>query len=465
MVFSSEVFMFLFLPIVLGVYLLIPEKIRNLWLLLTSLFLFYAWDKPSYSLLMIFSIILNFFAGKIIGDKESRSKYAKAVLIITIIINLGLLGFFKYTDLLLSTANNLFSANFDLLNIVLPIGISFYTFQTMSYTIDVYRGNCKVQKSIVDFGAYVTMFPQLIAGPIVRYADIENQLDNKKINFGNFGYGVKRFAIGLFKKAVIANTLGAVWNEISALSNLPAATAWLGAICFSFQIYFDFSGYSDMAIGLGKMLGFTFLENFNLPYISKSITEFWRRWHISLSTWFKEYVYIPLGGNRKGKNRQILNLLIVWALTGIWHGASWNFLAWGLYFGIILILEKLFILKSLEKAPKLVGHLYSILLIIFGWVIFAILDFSSIISYFGAMFGANGFYNEYSGYLILSNLAIIILAAVFSTNLPNVIWEKIKEKMPKGAEIVSAVLSLIILVFSLSFIAGESYNPFLYFRF
>lgn len=466
MVFSSEIFMFFFLPLFLIVYLLAPKKIKNLWLFISSLFLFYAWDKPSYSFLMIFSILLNFSSGLLIEKWRNKKNVAKVVLIISIILNLGLLGFYKYTDLFLSTANSLIGTSFSLLNLVLPIGISFYTFQTMSYTIDVYRNNCKVQKNLIDFGAYVTMFPQLIAGPIVRYRDIEGQLNNKKINLERFSSGALRFSFGLFKKAVIANSLGAVWEELSIMENAPALTAWFGAICFAFQIYFDFSGYSDMAIGLGRMIGFEFLENFNFPYLARSITDFWRRWHISLSTWFKEYVYISLGGNRKGLPRQILNLLIVWGLTGIWHGASWNFLLWGLYFGIILVLEKVFLLKLLEKIPKFFQHFYSLVLIIFGWVIFAITDFSKIIEYFKNMFNFSLLADGYSFYLILSNIAVLILAVVFSCGLPQKLWQKLTTKLTQTKkEICQGILVVFFSLISIMFIAGMNYNPFLYFRF
>lgn len=471
MVFSSEIFIFGFLALMLLCYYILPRKFRNLSLLVFSLFFFYAWDKPSYAFVMVFSILFNFVSALIIDKrlKAEKKHAAKAVLVAAIVINIALLAFFKYTNLFISNINSLFDTGIPILDITLPIGISFYTFQTMSYTIDVYRRDCSVQKNIIDFAAYVTMFPQLIAGPIVRYKTIEPQLKNRRENFSDFSYGVKRFTFGLAKKAILANGIFALWNEVSAMPSPPVMTAWLGAIAYTFQIYFDFSGYSDMAIGMGKMLGFTFLENFDLPYISKSITEFWRRWHISLGTWFREYVYIPLGGNRRGKSRQIINLLIVWALTGFWHGASWNFLLWGLYFGIILIMEKLFLLKVLEKLPSFLQHIYSLLLILFGWVIFANEDFSVMSGYFSNLFySENGFCDSYSFYLLFSYIALLGISAVCSTALPRklgaVIGEKLKA-VPLIYEILTTLCIIILLLVSIAFVAAGSYNPFLYFRF
>lgn len=467
MVFSSSIFMFGFMAAVLPCYFLAPKKWRNLVLLIFSLFFFYAWDMPLYSLIMIFSTVFDYFNGWAIGHYRAKGneKATKAILILSIVGNLGILCFYKYTDLFLNGINSLFDTGIPLLNLALPIGISFYTFQTMSYTIDVYLGNCNVQRNIINFGTYVTMFPQLIAGPIVRYVDVEREINNRRENFKDFSYGVKRFVYGLAKKVLLANTAGAIWDEISVMQNPPVLTAWIGAIAFSFQIFFDFAGYSDMAIGMGRMLGFKFLENFNLPYISKSITEFWRRWHISLGTWFKEYVYIPLGGNRKGLLRQILNLLIVWALTGFWHGASWNYLLWGLYFGVILILEKLFLLKLLKKAPSFVSHIYSIFLIIIGWVIFANEDFGDLYRYFINLFySRNGFADGYTLYLLLSNLLLWLLATVFSTALPAKVSGILSKKV-KSPEILKAIGLLILLLISIAFMVGESYNPFLYFRF
>ncbi len=470
MVFSSEIFIFGFLSAVLLCYYIAPRRIRNFVLLFFSLFFFYAWDRPVYAFIMVGSIMLNYLGAMIIKafQNKEKPKSAKWSLILVVALNIGLLAFFKYTDLFISNANSLFGLNLKLLDIALPIGISFYTFQTMSYTIDVYRGDCGLQKNLIDFAAYVTMFPQLIAGPIVRYKTIEEQLQTRRENFASFASGVERFAIGLGKKAILANSVGAIWNQVSAMENPTVLAAWLGAIAFTFQIYFDFSGYSDMAIGMGRMFGFEFLENFDIPYISKSITEFWRRWHISLGTWFKEYVYIPLGGNRKGLSRQIINLLIVWALTGFWHGASWNYLVWGLYFGIILILEKVFLLRILEKS-SLLAHSYSLLLIVFGWVIFANEDFADMTAYFSNLFSSSaGFSDSASLYMLLSNLCLFIICGICSTSLPRKLGAGISAKLaskPMVLEIISTVAVLILLTVSIAFTAAGTYNPFLYFRF
>ena len=344
MVFSSLLFLFRFLPAVLILYYIAPRKLRNVILLLFSLF-FYAWGEPKYVFLMLFTITMDFFIGKGIdkAKKEGNQKKAKRFLMTSILVDLSILGFFKYADFLIGTVNTLTGAGIPLLGIPLPIGISFFTFQTMSYTIDVYKGSTEVQKNWIKYGTYVSMFPQLIAGPIVQYKTIAEQMEHRKENTSDFSEGIHRFMIGLGKKVLIANNIGALWDAIAVLpvDGLAAGTAWLGALAYTFQIYFDFSGYSDMAIGLGKMFGFHFLENFNYPYISKSITEFWRRWHISLSSWFKEYVYIPLGGNRCKIAKQIRNILVVWMLTGIWHGANWNYVLWGCYYGALLLIEKL----------------------------------------------------------------------------------------------------------------------------
>ncbi len=470
MVFSSPIFLFGFLALVLPVYFLLPKNFRNLWLFLSSMFLFYAWDMPGYSLIMLFTITFDYVTGIMVADfkEKGRNTAAKAALIVTVVVNIGMLGFFKYTNLFISNINSILGLGISLLKITLPIGISFYTFQTLSYVIDVYRGNCSVQKNFVSFAAYVTMFPQLIAGPIVRYVDVEKELNCRKESLDDFAYGVKRFAYGFAKKIIIANSLGAVWEEISAMSNPPVLTAWLGALAYTFHIFFDFCGYSDMAIGMGKMMGFHFPENFDLPYVSKSVTEFWRRWHMTLGTWFREYVYIPLGGNRKGMARQILNLLIVWGLTGFWHGAAWNFLIWGLYYGLILVLEKLFLLKFLKKLPSLVGHIYTMLLTVIGWVIFANTDFSKMAAYLkNLVYSPAGFCDEYSGYLILSNLFFWIIAWLFSTTCPRRLGAGFsrlseKHKIFGVAEVVSIAA---LLTASLMLMAGDAYNPFLYFRF
>lgn len=359
MVFSSLTFLCIFLPIVVILYGIFPVKWRNFLLLAASL-VFYAWGEPRYILIMLFSTVFDYINGRLIEyyDMQQKQKAKKRVVMVSIVGNLGILAFFKYTDMLIVSWNQITASNLSLLKIALPIGISFYTFQTMSYTIDVYRGLVKAQRNLISFGMYVCMFPQLIAGPIVRYQTIADQIDKRKENNAVWVAGMQRFILGLAKKVILANQIGRLWEEISTtqMTQLSTAGAWLGAIAYTFQIYFDFSGYSDMAIGLGKMFGFTFPENFKHPYESKSITEFWRRWHITLSTWFREYVYIPLGGNRKGLKRQIVNLLIVWFLTGLWHGASWNFVLWGLYYFVLLVIEKVFLLAKMQRWPRVLQH-------------------------------------------------------------------------------------------------------------
>ena len=387
MVFSSIPFLFRFLPVFMILYFVAPRRMRNIILFLGSL-IFYAWGEPVYVLLMLFSTFSDYLHGCLIGACKNRN-VARGLLISSIVINLGILGFFKYSDFLIGTVNQLLGCNIPLLNLPLPIGISFYTFQTMSYTIDCYRGEVKIQKNILDFGVYVVMFPQLIAGPIVKYRDVQEQLHERKTDIADINYGCRRFIVGLAKKVLLANNLGLLWTEISGAG--PETTtvlgAWLGVLAFAFQIYFDFSGYSDMAIGLGAILGFHFPENFNYPYMAASITDFWRRWHISLSSWFKEYVYVPLGGNRRGLPRQLLNILIVWMLTGIWHGAGWNFLLWGLWFALWLILEKLVLLRIFKALPRMVGRLYTWLIVLVSWVLFAVESGSGAFAYLRIMFG------------------------------------------------------------------------------
>ena len=469
MVFSSLTFLFLFLPVVLIIYYLLPRAARNAWLFLASLF-FYWWGEPVYLWLMIGSVLFNYLCGIGIGaaKKHGKNALSKLTLILCIVGDIGALGVFKYADLAISTLNAAAGTGLALLKLALPIGISFYTFQALSYTIDVYRGVVPVQKNPITFGTYIALFPQLIAGPIVQYKTVEEQLSGRRESAAQFSSGVHRFVVGLGKKVLIANQVGALWDSVQALpmESLPTLTAWLGAVAFTFQIYFDFSGYSDMAIGLGRMLGFEFLENFDYPYLSASITEFWRRWHISLGTWFREYVYIPLGGNRKGLARQILNLLIVWGLTGLWHGASWNFLLWGLYFGVILILEKTFLLRALQKLPHWVSRLYALLLIVCGWVIFGITDFGTIGQYFAAMFGAHAAWDATGLYLLLGNLILLIIAAVASTTVPKRLAARLIGRCSPGAETaLRALFYAAVLLLCFAFLVGDSYNPFLYFRF
>lgn len=467
MVFSSLTFLMLFLPAVLLIYFAVPRQGKNAVLFIFSL-LFYAWGEPIYVGLMIFSTVLDYTCGWLVEKYRGTSKQ-KIGLLISVFTNLSLLFFFKYTDFFIGTINTVFGTDIAMLNLPLPIGISFYTFQTMSYTIDVYRGDAKVQKNILSFGAYVSLFPQLIAGPIVRYQDVADQLNERTHSFDRFGDGVKRFVTGLGKKVLLANNIGLLWDAISktAAENLTTLAAWLGIIAFAFQIYFDFSGYSDMAIGLGKMFGFEFLENFNYPYTSKSVTEFWRRWHISLGTWFRDYIYIQLGGNRKGLPIQIRNIAIVWLLTGFWHGASWNYVLWGVFYGLLLMAEKLFLLKWLKKAPAFVGHIYTMFAVLFGWVLFAFEDLGKGVAFLKAMFGGGaGFISNGTLYQILSYLPLLIVCLVAATPLAKKIYGKLSLKAGEGVLLtVDSVLIVGIMLLSIAYLISGSYNPFLYFRF
>lgn len=463
-------FLFRFLPIFFLIYFLVPGRGKNVILFLGSL-IFYAWGEPVYIVLMLFSTVVDYVNGRLIGRFRGRAQ-AKFFLVLSVVINLFILCFFKYADFLIQTVNNLTGASLPLLNLPLPIGISFYTFQTMSYTIDVYRGKAKVQKSILDFGVYVTMFPQLIAGPIVKYSSVEENLHNRKIDMVEISRGVKRFVAGLAKKALLANTIGELWAMITAMEfgSISAFTAWMGIFAFAFQIYFDFSGYSDMAIGLGKIMGFHFPENFNYPYIASSITEFWRRWHISLGSWFREYVYIPLGGNRKGVPRQLLNILIVWTLTGIWHGAGWNFLFWGLWFAFLLMIEKLFLGKVLNRLPKGIGILYNAAAVLFGWVLFALETPAEIGGYLRAMFRFGSNLIDSQGlYLFGEYFILFAIALIASTPLPGRIIGRL-EKSETGWGIAlyrlgEKVVPALLLLLCTAVIVDATFNPFLYFRF
>ncbi len=475
MIFSSFVFLFFFLILTIGLYFILPKKARNFLLVVSSL-IFYAWGEPIYVTIMVFSILFNWVIGIIIdkfkrknGNADEHSAIEKILLAFCCFVNLGALSFFKYTNFFIDNVNSIFDLSIEVMEIVLPVGISFYTFQTLSYVIDVYRGSVKVQKNLIDFAAFVTMFPQLIAGPIVRYSDIEIELTDRKESFELVANGIIRFIVGLGKKVLLANKAGALWDTIYAElgGEMTVGMAWIGALAYTFQIYFDFSGYSDMAIGLGKMFGFKFPENFNYPYISDSITDFWRRWHITLSSWFKEYVYIPLGGNRKGKARQIVNLFIVWALTGLWHGASWNFVLWGVYFFVLLMIEKLFLLKIFKKIPKFISHIYSLIFIIIGWIIFACTSLSDILAYI-----KNMFYGSLSSpmtiYVLSTNIIILIIMCIASTPFPKNIAKKVASKLSLSDEmrfIVKATAAMIVFVLSIAYLTGDSYNPFLYYRF
>ncbi len=469
MVFSSVIYLFRFFPLFFLLYYLVPGRMKNFILLLGSLF-FYAWGEPVYVLLMLFSTIVDYTHGRLL-ERFHGKKGAKWILLSSVIINLSVLGFFKYTDFLIGTINSLAGTSLPLLNLPLPIGISFYTFQTMSYTIDVYRGEAKVQRNLLDFGVYVTMFPQLIAGPIVKYREVEERLHKRTANVFAINAGLKRFCIGLAKKVLLANNMGELWVLISKLNpgEISVLTAWLGVAAFAFQIYFDFSGYSDMAIGLGEMLGFHFPENFNYPYISASVTEFWRRWHISLGSWFREYVYIPLGGNRKGLPRQFLNILIVWMLTGIWHGAGWNFLLWGLWFAIALVLEKLFLGKLLSWLPRAVGIVYTLLIVLIGWVLFALETPQGLFQYLGVMMGAGELVDRQALYLG-SQYVVLLCISVFASTPISHMFVKALERSRTGIGIAfyrfgEKLIPAALLLLSIAGIVEASYNPFLYFRF
>jgi len=468
MLFSSIVFLFTFLPAVMILYYLLPVRFRNVILLLASL-VFYAWGEPVYLFLMLLSILFNYFSGLDIARNLQDKRAAKRSLVFNLIINLAVLGFFKYEGFVLDTLNGILPVHISYHALPLPIGISFYTFQILSYIIDVYRGNVKVQTNLLNFALYVTMFPQLIAGPIVQYADVDEQLASREVSRTKFGEGSMYFIRGLAKKVLLANTSGMIFTEVSGLAkgNIAVMTAWLGAFAYMFQIYFDFSGYSDMAIGLGKMFGFEFNMNFNYPYVSKSITEFWRRWHISLSSWFRDYVYIPLGGNRVSKIKHIRNLLIVWFLTGLWHGAAWNFVAWGLYYGVILIIEKYLLSPVLDRLPDVVRHIYSIVLVVIGWVLFFSSSFGQAADYIRVMFdaGAHGFADRESMYLLTSNLILWLILIFGSTPLVHFRYEHMLRSKKWNTTIINSVVYAALFIVCIAYLVTETYNPFLYFRF
>lgn len=464
MVFSSLVFMFAYLPITLLAYYLVPRQGRNIFLFIVNL-IFYGWGEPKLVLLMVFNIFFNYIGGWLVDKYRADAKKKKLFLILTCVLDIGILAVFKYTGMITETLNMLPFLNIPELQISLPIGISFYTFQTMSYVIDVYRDDAPVSKNFINFGTYVALFPQLIAGPIVRYRDVAEQLVNRRETLEMFTKGVKLFMVGLAKKVIIANTMGTLTTNIFATTDENGVVGtWVGMIAYTFQIYFDFSGYSDMACGLGNMMGFEFLKNFNYPYIAKSITDFWRRWHISLSTWFKEYVYIPLGGNRKGVKRQILNLLIVWGLTGLWHGAAYNFVLWGLYYGLLLILEKFVLKKFLERLPSFVQHIYTLFIIIIGWGLFYFTDVGQLGEFMVDLFNfGNGICGDQAFNLIMSNLPMLIIAAVASTPLATMLYTRFEHT--RFMWIPETLYCMGILAVSTASLVNQSYNPFLYFRF
>ena len=467
MVFSTPIFMFYFLVLTLFLYYIVPRRGRNVVLLASSLF-FYWWGERAYVSIMFLSTAIDYTHGLLVERCKARGndKGAKMAVASSIVFNLALLCFFKYWDFIAGSLQSVGLTFMPVLGVHLPIGISFYTFQTMSYTIDVYRGDARAQRNILNFGTFVTLFPQLIAGPIIKYKDLGDQIDRRDYSADKFSSGVQIFMVGLAKKLLIANNVGMLWDSYKAMApaELTVAGAWLGVLAFTFQIYFDFSGYSDMAVGLGRMLGFEFLPNFNYPYISKSITEFWRRWHISLSTWFREYLYIPLGGNRRGKGRQVFNLLVVWAATGIWHGANWTFLFWGLYFFALLMVEKFLLLKPLKKAPAIVGHVYTLFLVMVSWAIFAIEDLGHLASYLRVMFGLGGvpLADGTFGYYLTSFLPVLCVAAVASTPLGRAIYRNMGTRAQQAVCTVLVAAGLLVCT---AYLVAGTYNPFLYFNF
>ena len=467
MVFSSLSFLTLFLPLTILLYFAVPRRFRNLLLFLASL-IFYAWGEPVYIVLMLFSSVVDYSHGLLLEKFDGRPGVRRALLISSVAINLSLLGFFKYAGLVVSTLNAALSLSIPVPSVALPVGISFYTFQTMSYSIDVYRRNCPAQRDPIAFGCYVTMFPQLIAGPIVRYVDVMREINGRRETFEGFYLGIRRFLVGLAKKLILANGVGVLWDSVSAqpAASLSALSAWLGVLAYAFQIYFDFSGYSDMAIGMGRMFGFQFPENFRYPYVSRSVSDFWRRWHITLSTWFREYLYIPLGGNRVRVPRNIFNLAVVWMATGLWHGASWNFLLWGAYFGAVLIAEKFLYGKALSRAPGFVGWAYTALVVLVGWVFFALDDLGRGAAYLGAMFGGGaGAVDAYALRALLNYGAVLLLCAAASTPLASGALERLRARRPRAHSALTYALVIAGFALCLIYVVDAGYNPFLYFRF
>jgi len=461
MVFSSLPFLFFYLPVVLLIYKLSPLKLRNLFLLIASLF-FYGWGEPIYVTIMFLSIAVDYTHGMLVEKWRADDRKARMAVASSVFFNLLILVFFKYWDFLAGSINTLTGLALPILGIPLPIGISFYTFQTMSYTIDVYRKDAPVQKNVITFGAFVTLFPQLIAGPIIQYKSVAEQLQSRREDLAKFVSGVQRFCVGAAKKVLLANAIGQLWDLSLADNDLTVVGAWLGLIAYAFQIYFDFSGYSDMAIGLGRMFGFDFIENFNYPYISRSVVEFWKRWHISLTNWFREYVYFPLGGNRVSRAKWIRNILIVWALTGIWHGAGWNFLLWGLYYAVFMLAERMFLGKWLEKLPVAMRHVYTMIVVLLGWALFAVENMGRLGSYLAACFGGATFFDAATAYHLISYLPMLVILSVAATPVGKNVWNRLSERVQ---DVLTPVLMLMALVLCTASLVDASYNPFLYFRF
>ena len=466
MVFSSATFLLVFLPVFLALYFLVPDRAKNTILFLFSL-LFYSWGEPVYVVLMLFSTMLDYICG-LQAERRQGTKGAKIALLVSVCVNIGLLAIFKYSDFLIHSVNGLTGWHIPAPGLALPIGISFYTFQTMSYTIDVYRGEARAQRNILSFGAYVALFPQLIAGPIVRYQTVADEINSRSHTMDDFGEGVRRFVCGLGKKVLLANNIGLIWKSVSALPDgqLTTLGVWLGLVACGLQIYFDFSGYSDMAIGLGRMLGFHFPENFHYPFVARSITEFWRRWHISLGTWFRDYVYIPLGGNRKGWLTQLRNIAIVWLLTGLWHGAAWNFVLWGAFYGLLLIVEKCFLLHWLDRVPAAIGHFYTLFMVTISWALFSVEDIERMGLFLRAMFGGTPFWSREALYLLLTSVPLLAVAAAAATPLASRLYKTVSDKLrelPLALADCTAIAGCVVLC--TAYLISGSYNPFLYFRF
>lgn len=473
MLFSSLIFLFVFLPLVIFLYYISPRKLKNPILLIFSLF-FYGYGEPRYLLIMLLSILINYIMGLLVDYYRNNKLAERIIIIIAVISNLSIIGYYKYIDFTILNINRLFNTNLPLQNVIMPIGISFFTFQGLSYVLDVQRGDGKVQKNPFNVALYISLFPQLIAGPIVRYETVADQINSRKETLDDFSYGIERFILGLGKKVLIANTVGLIADQVFALEieNLSLLLSWIGIIAYTFQIYFDFSGYSDMAIGLGHMFGFKFLENFNYPYISKSITEFWRRWHISLSTWFRDYVYIPLGGNRVSKFKFFRNIFIVWFLTGLWHGAAWNFILWGLYYGCILVIEKFILGKYIEKLPRLFQHIYTMFFVVIGWLIFRTETIAFARDYLLIMLGIGNkpIVNPQAIYYLLEYRYAFIIAILTSMPIYPAIDEKLRKiSLPAINSLIQFIIKPIFLmgIFFLStmYLVNSTFNPFIYFRF
>ncbi|MCL1902984.1 MAG: MBOAT family protein [Oscillospiraceae bacterium] len=473
MVFSSLTFLFLFLPLFCLAYLAAPKFLKNAFLFIGGL-IFYSWGEPFYVFILVISTLIDYSLGVLMHKFDDKPIIRKVALIASLVMNLSLLGLFKYGGFIAENINLLAGRELFNINLPLPIGISFYTFQTLSYTIDLYRRRIAVQKNPLTFAAFVTMFPQVVAGPIVRYEDVAEELDNRRITLSMVYEGICRFVIGLGKKVLIANNIGVLWASVKDMavageySHMSTAVAWLGILAFTFQIYFDFSGYSDMAIGLGKIIGFKFPENFNYPYSSLSISEFWRRWHITLGNWFKSYVYFPMGGSRKGKGRTLINLGVVWLLTGIWHGASWSFIAWGVFMGVMIILEKLFLGKVLEKLPWFISNVYVMLFVTLMWVLFDLPNLSGALTYIGVMFGQGGnglFLDQKAAYMIINYGVMFTICIIACSELPKNVIASLNTRFPALVAYGTIPVVLAIFLSCTAYLVNSSYNPFLYFNF